>query len=715
MQMTADQRRAALKAHFGFDDFQPGQEAVIVDVLEGRPTVAVMPTGAGKSLCYQLPALLLDGVTIIVSPLIALMKDQVDALQARGIRATYVNSSQSPSEQRATLDDIANGLVKLVYVAPERFRHNAFLRALDATTIALFAVDEAHCISRWGHDFRPDYTRLGSVIKRLCPPRILACTATATPEVRADMLDVLGLVDPEVHIAGFLRDNLYLEARTVANEKDRERRLIAFLKDERVGDGAIIVYASTRKRVDRYAVACWRALGNGAVVAYHGGMSDTDRNASQEAFMTGGARIAVATNAFGMGVDRSDVRAVVHIDLPRTVEGYYQQVGRAGRDGLPSHCLMLFSASDSRVHEFLIDKSHPTPGAMAAVWRLLTTLGPEQSVPLHDLEYRFKGTAHQGMEEAALRQLGRVDAVWFDGDGYRMTAGAPADPSQLGIDAETITRHRDHEIGKLRQMQTLMHTPDCRHAFILEYFGEQRAFDCPGCDRCANEDSIGGIPGLEMGDPTEEESLVIRKALAGVARAEGRYGLKKVAGMLAGSTAKSVLDSGLPSLTTYGVLKSIGVDACTELLQICLDQGLCRTAGSRYPLLEISDAGWEVMQNRRAATFRPPRHVLAGATAMKRAKRLRTGGPASRSSKGSPAALPDADPAAIEALRDLRTRLAKDGKVPPYVVLHDRALHELAGRRPQTEAEFVAIKGLGPAKWAKYGALIVQTLAALDD
>lgn len=713
MQLTPEQRRAALKTHFGFDDFQPGQDAVIADVLEGRPTVAVMPTGAGKSLCYQLPALLLDGVTIIVSPLIALMKDQVDALQARGITATYVNSSQSPGEQRAVLDAIANGLVKLVYVAPERFRHNAFLRALDATTIALFAVDEAHCISRWGHDFRPDYTRLGDVIKRLCPPRILACTATATPEVRADMLDVLGLVDPQVHIAGFLRSNLYLEARMVANEKDRERRLIAFLKDERVGDGAIIVYASTRKRVDKYAVACWRALGNGAVVAYHGGMSDRDRNASQEAFMTGGARIAVATNAFGMGVDRSDVRAVVHIDLPRTVEGYYQQVGRAGRDGLPSRCLMLFNNVDTRVHEFLIDKSHPTPGAMAAVWQLMTAFGPEQSVPLHDLEYRFKGTAHQGMEEAALRQLGRVDAVWFDGEGYRMTAGAPTDVTQLGIDAETIGRHREHEVSKLRRMQALMHTPDCRHAFILDYFGEQRVFDCPGCDRCANEESIGGIPGLQMGAPTEEESLVIRKALAGVARAEGRYGLKKVAGMLAGSTAKSVRDSGLPNLSTYGVLKSLGTDACAELLQICLDQGLCRTTGSRYPLLEISDAGWEVMQDRRAASFRPPGHVMAGSTAMKRVKRMRSGGSASAP---KPAAhLPDADPTAVDALRDLRTRLASDGKVPPYVVLHDSALFALAARRPQTEAEFVAIKGLGPAKWSKYGAEIVQALAALED
>ncbi|MEZ4473463.1 MAG: ATP-dependent DNA helicase RecQ [bacterium] len=639
---TPDAVVEALRAWFGFDAFHAGQRTVIDDVLAGRPTVAVMPTGAGKSLCYQLPALLLPGVTVVVSPLIALMKDQVDGLQARGIAADFVNSSQSADDQRAVIDRMLAGELKLVYVAPERFRSAGFTRALRQVPLALFAVDEAHCISRWGHDFRPDYTRLGEVIEALRPPRVLACTATATPEVRADIHGVLGLVEPSIHVAGFLRENLFLECRLCGGDKDRERRLATFLRSPEGSTGAIILYASTRKRVDQFARICRRIVGDAAVVAYHGGMDDAERSLAQERFMRREARIAVATNAFGMGVDRADVRAVVHVDLPRTVEGYYQEVGRAGRDGEASRCLLLHNPTDTRVHEFLIDRSHPTPEVLAEVWRLVHGAGPDGSVFQADLEAHLASADQDGLVEPALRQLSRIDAAFFDGVAWRPAPGAPASPADLGLDFDRMALHREHELEKLGLMRRFVQEPGCRHAFILHYFGEPAPASCPGCDRCRGEDSVGGVPGLVHAEPDEAELLVLRKALAGVARAEGRFGLRKVAAMLAGSRTRMLEGSSLLELSTFGVLAPLAPDACAELLKVLVDQGLCRMAGSPYPLLEITRPGWEVMQGRTTPGFRPPPHLVPGSPLGKRVQLLR-GATASRAATAESPAI-DADP-----------------------------------------------------------------------
>lgn len=703
-----DALQAALAEHFGFDRFNAGQRAVIEDIMDGRPTVAVMPTGAGKSLCYQLPALLLDGVTVVVSPLIALMKDQVDGLKARGVAADFVNSSQSTAEQRDVLDRLAEGALKLIYVAPERFRHGAFVRALARARIALFAVDEAHCISRWGHDFRPDYTRLGEVVERLQPPRLLACTATATAEVRADILDALRLNDARIHVHGFLRENLFLEARLCSGDKDREARLCAFLTEGAGKAGSVIVYASTRKRVERYASAVREWLGASAVVAYHGGMDDTARRTAQDRFMGGEARVAVATNAFGMGVDRSDVRAVVHVDLPRTIEGYYQEVGRAGRDGERAHCLLLFNNIDTRVHEFLIGQSYAEPQRVGELWRALRMAGPDGARPW-ELQRSLGDDGRKGFD-TALRTLMRTGAAWSDPmtEAIRAVPEAPDDVFALGIDFEAADAHRASELGKLERMRRFVFDPRCRHLQVLAYFGEDLEPDgCPGCDRC--DPSVeGAIPGLRFEAPNAEELLLIRKALAGAARAEGRFGLRKVAGMLAGSKAKGIGDTSLVSLSTFGLLKPLGTKGCADLLQLLVNQGLCQISGGRYPLLEISRNGWEVMQGRATPGFRPPPDLMRGGGSTSASGR-------SKGKRARPAVIEvDSSDPVVQALRSFRSEEASRRGVPPYVVFNDRTLAAIAEARPSTEAEFVAVHGLGPGRWSTFGPALLDALGEVD-
>jgi ATP-dependent DNA helicase RecQ len=351
-----------LQRHFGFAGFREGQRAVIESVLAGVPTLGIMPTGAGKSLCFQLPALLAPGLTLVVSPLVALMKDQVDALVARGIPATFVNSSVGEQERRERLARALRGEVKLLYVAPERFRDTRFVEAVSRTPLALLAIDEAHCISQWGHDFRPDFARLGEVRAALKPLRTVALTATATPEVREDIVDALRLEAPRVFVRGFDRPNLYLEVRALRTGK---QKLSAALELAQGGESGI-VYAATRKKAERLA-ADLGARGVTCAV-YHAGLEPQARDAVQQRFMAGDARVVVATNAFGLGVDKADVRFVVHAQVPRAVEAYYQEVGRAGRDGKPARGLLLFNHADVFLQERLIASSFPSPSLVRDVW-----------------------------------------------------------------------------------------------------------------------------------------------------------------------------------------------------------------------------------------------------------------------------------------------------------------------------------------------------------
>ena len=480
----------ALKSAFGFAQLWPGQREVMRDVMAGHPVVAVMPTGAGKSLCYQLPAVLLAGgdaagLTVVVSPLIALMKDQVDALSARGIASAALTSASGSEEQSAILDRIRRGGLALAYVAPERFASRRFLDALAASRsrIALFAVDEAHCISEWGHEFRPAYRALGEVIAALAPPRLVGLTATATPDVQRDIAHQLGMKTARFHVRGFARPNLRLAVHPVGGASHKEVALVGLVS--RRSGGSALVYAATRKNAEAYAAALTRAGRRASF--YHAGMGDDDRSAVQDRFMGDQLDAVVATNAFGMGIDKPDVRLVVHADLPRSPEAYYQEAGRAGRDGGIADCALLFNYSDVRVQEFLIDASYPSAEVLRGLWKLLRDR-PGRLRP-DALRDQLPDRPHPSAIESAARIL--VRHGFLHGERDNLSACRPQD---LGgefpaLDTEGLARRAGVERSKLRSMVSYGYDEGCRHQFLLAYFGDPAARSrsragCASCDKC---------------------------------------------------------------------------------------------------------------------------------------------------------------------------------------------------------------------------------------
>ncbi|MDB5332172.1 MAG: recQ 3, partial [Phycisphaerales bacterium] len=345
--------REHLQNLFGLDDFRIAQREVIEDVLRGKDVLCVMPTGAGKSLCYQLPAAISDGLTIVVSPLISLMEDQVQQLRDEGIPAAFLNSAIGPGLRRQIMEELAQGFNGLLYVAPERFFSADFAELMPRLKPKFFAVDEAHCVSQWGHDFRPEYSKLGLAREKLGSPPCIALTATATEDVRTDIIHQLGLREPTVIVTGFDRPNLSYQCRRIAKVADKEGEMVQLLRSE---PGSAIVYCATRKAVDEATSLLASSLRDRPIFAYHAGMDQAARTANQERFMNTPRSIAVATNAFGMGINKPDIRLVIHYNLPGTLEAYYQEAGRAGRDGQQSRCVLLFSYQDRYTQEFFIDK-----------------------------------------------------------------------------------------------------------------------------------------------------------------------------------------------------------------------------------------------------------------------------------------------------------------------------------------------------------------------
>jgi ATP-dependent DNA helicase RecQ len=690
----------ALEKYFGFREFREPQGEVISGILNGQDVFVVMPTGGGKSLCYQLPAILLDGVTVVVSPLVALMKDQVDALAARGLSATLINSTISATEQHQRIRRMREGEFKLVYIAPERFRSRSFLQALGQITIGLFAIDEAHCISQWGHDFRPDYFRLGSVLEELGRPQVAAFTATATPEVRTDIVKRLGLENPSVFVAGFARPNLRFIVTETERESDKYNRLRELVQRHRTG----IVYCATRKRVDQVSqeLKSWGIR----VVSYHGGIDDAAREEAQNRFTQNDCDVAVATNAFGMGIDRADLRFVVHFEIPGSLEAYYQEAGRAGRDGEPAECELLFNYADTRIQDFFIDGSNPSVELIRNVYLLLRNMANEQGEverSIHDIAARLDQENNQMAVHSAITILDRhgvIDRYDIPGKrirGTRLLRGN-LQPYELPIDITALREKEKRDRAKLKKVVDYAYGRECRQKIILRYFGDTDFAACGACDRCA------GMRGKKLRPPTEDELLVVRKALSGVARMchrtkEGfvpRFGRNRVIQVLVGGHGKEVVEAGLNELSTYGLLKQKSTYYLQELFREMEEAELIYSTHGQYPMIGLAELGVAVMQN-----------VASFDLVWPEERRSRKGKEVVREPENE--APFDRD--LYEVLRRTRAALAQEqGAVPHYVIFPDETLKAFARLKPSSIETARRIRGVGEVKASKYMGVFLRVI-----
>ena len=687
-----------LERVFGHRRFLDGQSRIVSALLGGRDALAVMPTGGGKSLCYQLPALLMDGVTVVVSPLIALMKDQVDALVRRGVAATVINSTIGQDEQRARIAAMRRGEWKLVYIAPERFRQRAFVEALKSADIALFAVDEAHCISQWGHDFRPDYQRLGEALEMLGRPQVVALTATATPEVRADIVRQLGFTDHEECISGFARPNLSLNVTACARVRDKYERLRSVV--EQYGTG--VVYCATRGKVEEVAEAMeeWGVQ----VIAYHGGLREDERARLQDEFISRKAAVAVATNAFGMGIDRSDVRFVVHFEIPGSLEAYYQEAGRAGRDGEPGWCELLYNYADTRTQEFFIDGNNPGADTICALYQMLLNRADARNEVIASIEQlsEWLGSGNGMAVGSAISVLVRHGMIErFDVPGKRIRGTRLKRPGvgagELELDRAALAEKERRDRDKLRRMISWADARVCRQRMILEYFGESGAADCGNCDVCrAGSDRLGAR------EATAEELTVVRKLLSGVARCsvrtgsgwEGRFGRARIAGMLTGSRSREVLSARLDELSTYGALREWGQAFVLTLFRELESAGYLQTSGGEYPMVTLTEAGVQMMKSGGSLRLNWPSSVVS--------PQRESGGGGGGGGVEVRLAEVGFDEGLYRKLRECRTAMAAREGVPAYVIFNNQTLEFLTRLRPQTMAEGLRVRGIGEGKAKRY-------------
>ncbi len=590
-----------LKKYFGYDSFRNGQDSIVDSIMSGQDTLGVMPTGAGKSVCYQIPALMMSGITLVISPLISLMQDQVSALVQSGIRAAYINSSLTSAQLHAVLRNARNGVYKLIYVAPERLDSEAFLEFAVNSEISMITVDEAHCISQWGQDFRPSYLNIPEFAAALpVRPVMTAFTATATQRVRDDIVKQLGLNAPYTLVTGFDRENLYFEVRHPTDRFAELRRLVKrYAEEDRCG----IIYCSTRKNVETVCEKL-KALGFSAS-RYHAGLSENERRDNQEDFIYDRVKIMVATNAFGMGIDKSNVTFVIHYNMPKDVESYYQEAGRAGRDGSQSDCILLYSGQDVITAKYLINKSYEESEADAA--------------------------------------------------------------------AAEETRQRD--LKRLRDMTFYCTGTDCLRRYILRYFGENAPSECGNCSSCCSDEGIADI------------TLEAQKIMSCIYRAGQRYGTGVISEILRGSD--KVKSKGLDGLSTYGIMAEESDMRIRHIIDKLIAMGYVDKDGEEYPVLKLMPAARAVLVGEESVRTRLPKAAAVSAAKKKVAR----------------------NNVLYDRLVQLRKSLAAAQGVPAYVIFTDTVLRAMSEAMPGTDAEFLAVPGIGSAKLERYGDSFMAVIA----